>query len=417
MDLTGFFNFHNAVIETVSQPFHRYLYDQIDWTENGITILGERGVGKTTLLLQYALATYDPASFLYLSGDYFEMQSQGLFKVVSTYFREFNGQAVIIDEIHKYPQWKVELKNILDAYKNKKILVSGSSTIHLRQGSVHQGAAAFGTTDLERRRSIYKLEGLSFREYLNLKWNLRLEPVTLQQITQKHRELALLVVSALNTKSTKVLLEFKSYLTGGYYPYFMESSRSYMSRLIRTIDAVIDQDIASVMHINRESTAKLKKLLALIASSKPFAPNFEKISKDLEVSRPTVYRYVDYLEMSGLIRSVFRDITKATHVMTKPAKITLSNPNTLAGIRDTRIGSEATGALRETFFVSNFPAKSILVAEKGDYKVAGLTFEIAGSSKDHAQIKEVPDAYVVSDDLEVSGERGRLPLWLFGFLY
>ena len=418
MDITGLLSFHQAAISSLPERiFRRYLFDQIDWSENGITIIGERGVGKTTLLLQWALEHGEPGSFLYVSGDYFEMHSLGLYNIAAHYFRHLNGKVLIIDEIHKYQNWKVELKNILDAFKNKKILISGSSAIHLREWRGTKSTAADATSDLERRRVIYQLEGLSFREYLNFKFDLVLPSITLPVLVRESFATSNKMIQSLRDKDTTVLYEFKNYLCAGYYPYFIEAPSSYRSRVMRTIDAVIDNDISHVLDLNVESSTKLKKLLSMIASSKPFTPSIENLSKDLGVSRPTLYKYINYLKLAGLIRAVYSDISKAAHIMTKPEKIAVANPNLLSSLRDFRITGETSGSLRETFFVSNFDAKRITAARHGDYGVDGYTFEIGGSNKNMKQIATIDDAFIVVDDVETSGNPRKLPLWLFGFLY
>lgn len=418
MEIIGLLSFHQATISSMPTPLlRRYLYDEIDWSENGITVIGERGVGKTTLLLQWALANSDPESFLYISGDYFETHSLGLYNIASHYFRNLNGKILIIDEIHKYQNWKIELKNILDAFKKKKILISGSSAIHIQEGANKKSDAKSSTADLERRRVIYKLEGLSFREFLNFKFSMDFQSIKLSALVQNSFALSSQIVNALKDIETTILYEFKNYLNAGYYPYFAEAPTSYKSRVMKTVDAVIDGDIAHILDLNIESSTKLKKLLSMIAASIPFTPSIENLAKDLGVSRPTIYKYLNYLRLAGLLRSIYSDISKATHIMTKPEKITIANPNLLSSLRDFRITGETSGSLRETFFVSNFDGQKITAARHGDYKVDGYVFEIGGANKKTKQIRTVDNSFLVIDDVEISGNPHKLPLWLFGFLY
>ncbi len=416
--LESLYRFHSHVVNN-SRPTHRrYLATQIDWQEKAIMIVGDRGVGKTTLLIQHANEHYQSIKdWLYISGDFFPLAEIGLYNAIEEYFTQTAAHCVVIDEVHQYPNWKLELKNILDAFPSKSILISGSSSLHLLEGSDKQNLQSQrSTTDLQRRRTLYELKPLSFREYLDFRWDLKQQPIQLAELIENADELSQNIVSTLMDRDTTVLKEFEDYLSYGYYPYFLTATQSYSLRLQQTIHSVISSDIALAMELNVEGVQKIRKLLTLIASSKPMTPNINALARELGASRDTVYRYISYLEKASLIRTIFTDISKAGHILSRPDKICISNPNILQICFDVRLGSEHRGALRESFFVSNFAKDKITCAQGGDFCIAAFTFEIGGPSKGMEQIKGKAKSYLVKDGQELPAARS-LPLWLFGFLY
>lgn len=229
VNMNGFLAYHNGVTNSVVSKFKRYLFEDIYWSESSITLIGERGVGKTTMLIQYAKANFDDGKWIYLSGDFFQLQSVGLFNFVSFYFNTYDSEAIIIDEIHKYQEWKVELKNVLDAFPNKKILVSGSSAIHLLKTKTT-------TTDLERRRALYELRGMSLREYLNLKYGTDFQKLNLSEVVSSHCKISLEISSNVEKlpKSSGILKEYYQYIEEGYYPFAFAEKGTYKSRILRT---------------------------------------------------------------------------------------------------------------------------------------------------------------------------------------
>jgi len=421
IDLDIFRRYHTNVVNSIMAPGdamrRRYLADQIDWTESAIMLIGQRGVGKSTLLVQHAVERYGLAGkFLYLSGDFFQLVDRGLYHVADRFFAETAGACLIIDEVHRYPAWKQELKNILDAFKSKQILISGSSSLHLTEGSDTTASGRGSTSDLQRRRAVYELRPLSFREYLGFKWALSRGVVSVPELVEQASTLATSIVQSLAERNTTVLREFEDYLTRGYYPYFLDAPTSYLSRLEQTIETVISQDIALVMSLDATSVAKLKRLFAHIASSKPMTPNINALARELGATRDTIYKYIFYLERAGLIRTLFADKTKAGHILNRPDKICVSNPNILNIAVDARIASEFRGAARESFFVGNFSPKDIAVAKDGDFRVGDHVFEIGGPNKTAKQLPQESRSFVVKDGVEWPSGR-TLPLWMFGFLY
>jgi predicted AAA+ superfamily ATPase len=223
-------------------------------------------------------------------------------------------------------------------------------------------------------------------------------------------------LKALKPLDMPMLKVFEEYLAIGYYPYFRDAPSSYGKRLEQTIATVLSQDIALAMNIDAMGVAKLKKLFAVIASSKPMTPNINGLSRDLGATRDTVYKYLFYLERAGLIRTIFADISKVSHILSRPDKVCISNPNILQTAFDARLLSERRGALRESFFVSNFLQDEITVARDGDFGVQDIIFEIGGPNKNDAQIRKQSAAFVVRDGQEIPAGRS-LPLWIFGFVY
>ena len=418
IDLSPLIRFHRNVVGSEAGPKRRYLFDQIDWNEKAIMIIGDRGVGKTTLFTQYAKQKYsDIDQWLYISGDYFGLAEVGLFRAIESYFAQTTGLCVFIDEVHKYPEWKIELKNILDAFKAKQILISGSSSIHLLDGTDQKHSKIKdSTSDLQRRRALYHLQQLSFREYLEFKLDVKLKAWALSDLLSQAHTLTNLVLESLSSKNVSILNMFEDYLAQGCYPYFIEAPSTYAARLENTINTVISSDIALAMDLNMEGVQKLKKLFSLIASSKPMTPNINALARDLGATRETIYKYISYLERAGLIRAVYDTISKASHILTRPNKICLANPNLIQISHEARLHSEYRGALRESFFISNFSKDDIVVAKKGDFQVNGYTFEVGGPSKDASQVKNEPNAFVIRDGQDFPSGKF-LPLWIFGFLY
>jgi len=420
-DLDVFQRYHTNVVNSVmadsARGIRRYLANQIDWSERAIMLIGQRGVGKTTLLVQHAVAQYGlSGNFLYLSGDFFKVAEHGLYHVADRFFTERAGACLIIDEIHRYPAWKQELKNLLDAYKSKQILVSGSSSLHLTEGTGVSSPGRGSVTDLQRRRAVYELWPLSFREYLGFKWGLNFTSFDIGQLIDNVHDVANNTIQELTKLNTTVLREFEDYLVKGYYPYFIESPTTYLRRLDQTIEAVMSQDIALVMSLESLGVVKLKRLFAHIASSKPMTPNINALARDLGATRDTVYKYLFYLERAGLIRTLYVDKTKAGHILSRPDKICVSNPNILNIAVDARVTSEFRGTARESFFIGNFVAADISVAVKGDFRIGDFVFEIGGPGKSDQQLPKNKKSYVVRDGIEWPSGR-TLPLWVFGFLY
>ena len=394
--------FHERTVSASSFVFKRYLYDQIAWNSQCICIAGARGTGKTTLLIQHFHENYGSVErCLYLSADNIQIASLGLLNTAKEYFK-YGGDALIIDEIHKYPEWQVELKNIIDIYKDKKLYFSGSSSLNL-----HTGKA-----DLSRRAVYYNLQGLSFREFLNLEKGFDFPVLSVDDILNNHVEIA-----GTLSKKLKILKLFRDYLTYGYYPFYLEGRDTYYHKLSNIIEKILYEDIAIIGNLKRGSVITLKKMLWIVATSAPFSVNIEKLSRELGISKEYVYVYFDYLEKSGLLGTL-RGELKGYKVVRKPEKVFVENTNLLYAINHSLKASGNEGVIRETFFVNQMKTAGVLsCGENWDFTFNDkVHFEIGGKGKNLKQIYDVKNSYLVSDQIEIGFQR-KIPLYLFGFLY
>lgn len=401
------FNYSNGIIEKVTLNFKRYLFHKIRWNTRLIEILGARGVGKTTLMLQKAklLNMEIPNQAVYLSLDDKLMFNHSIVEVAEG-LENYGVKYLFLDEVHKYPpkqkgyDWSAEIKNSYDRYSNLKIIYSGSSILKIYRGH----------GDLSRRKSSYRLAGLSFREYLELNTTDRFEDFKLNDILERHQE-----ISGIITKDIKIIPHFKEYLKTGYFPFYKEDPHSYFNRLVSILNVIIETDIPAVSDISFETSMKLKKLLAAIASTAPYVPNLLKIRQELFIAdQRTLLKYLDYLEKSEVLNALTQK-AKGNKIMQKPDKIYLGNSNYSYCLN---MMGEEMGTIRETFFNSQLGVKHELrLPQNGDFLVDGkYTFEIGGKSKRTKQIKDLTNAYIVLDDIE-NGVFNQIPLWIFGFLY
>jgi len=403
IDLSEFLSIQAGLLSLVPRERARYLREKIDWDSRLIGIVGARGTGKTTLLLQHlANLAGGGKEELYLTADHIRIQADGLYETAAYFFR-LGGKRIVIDEVHKYANWQQELKNLHDSFPSAKIIFSGSSTLALQRGKA----------DLSRRVVFYTLPGLSFREYLSFSQGVAWPPVSLPQLVKEHVELAAKVV-----KKGPILGHFKDYLDHGVYPFFLEGTAGYVPKLLNVIEKVLYEDIPSAIGIRMASVPVLKRLLWLLSTSQPFTPNIEKMSRDLKVSKEYLYTYLDSLERAGLIMGLLPAET-GYRLVRKPSKIYMENTNLLKAVAGDMGMSTQVGAVRETFFAHQVRSGGmhITVPTRGDFLVEGkFLFEIGGKAKKRTQIKQAQRAFVVRDDIEVGFDKD-IPLWLFGFLY
>jgi len=375
----------------------RYFYDEIDHTDKLIGVIGARGVGKTTYILNYLKNSSIPFSKkLYLSADNIGLSNSSLVEIAKE-FSAKGGEILAIDEIHKYKNFEIELKQIYDMLP-LKVIFSGSSAIELEHAKA----------DLSRRAVIYRVNGLSFREFLEFKKDITLKSYSLEEILQEHSDIAFEIVS-----KVKPLEFWEEYLQYGYYPFYFENPKRYNIKLNETINTAIEVDIPSIFKIKYEYIVNLKKLVKLICSSEPFTLNIQELSNKIGIDRDTLYLYFEYLHR-GKIFNVIRAKSKGDNIFSKPDKVYLNNPN----LNYSYCSQATIGMIRETTFTTFLkPHHELSIPKKGDFLVdEKYLFEVGGKNKSFKQIKDVPNSFVVADNIEI-GFWNKIPLWLFGFLY
>ncbi len=385
---------YKTLLDRVGTGFIRYLHDRINWNTRLVAILGARGVGKTTLILQHIKQHDDASQSLYVQADDFYFTQHRLYDLALAFYQQ-GGKKLYIDEIHKYRNWSSEIKNIYDMIPDLQIVYTGSSILELEQGGA----------DLSRRKLEYVLHGLSLREYINISKGLDLPAHSLTEILKGEVEFPF--------AELRPLQQFTNYLKAGYYPYFQEDN--YEMRLNGVLKQVIEFDIPQFADFNGASIQKLKKLLFVLAQSVPFKPNYSKLERDLDISRNALPNYMHLLEKSGLI-SLLPVKSKGLMQLEKIEKVYLQNPNIAYALSS---DMPDKGALRESIFFAWMRVEHQITASSvSDFESEGLTFEIGGRNKGRRQLNEIDpqNAYVVRDDIEHAAYHN-IPLWMFGFLY
>ena len=394
-----------------AEQYQRYFYKQTQLSEQFSIFTGQRGVGKTTLMIQYLLdyVQQDRLSpkILYVQTDHFALGNQSLYEIAKD-FCAMGGEFIAFDEIHKYRDWSKELKSITDTFRQLKIIASGSSALEIHKG----------THDLSRRALFYKIPGLSFREFLELYLNLEFGCITLQELLIQHVQFADQVKQELKSVGKHVLPFFQKYCHYGYYPYFREFNDEikFKITLEQNLHTTLDSDLTSVYpNINQYSLGKIKKLLSYIATAVPFSPNWRNLKTVLEIGdERTLKNYFKYLEDAELIKLVYKSSNKLS-ATTHAEKVYLQNPNLMQAIVEKKTNQET---LREIFFINMLSkCHEISVPLQGDFLVdQQWLFEVGGKNKSREQIYDQKNAYLACDNIEI-GINQKIPLWLFGFLY
>jgi uncharacterized protein len=398
--MNNYFEISARLIEATSIQIVRYLYHAIDWNQRLIGILGARGTGKTTLMLQ-RLKMHFPSTreALYLSLDRLVMLNYSLYEMADQFYK-LGGKILFIDEVHKYPNWAIEIKSIYDDFPSLQIVFSGSSALLLQQAEA----------DLSRRASMYHLHNLSLREFVLFKTGIEIQPVSLDQIMENHPGHAIAI-----NQTTRILPLFAEYLKAGAYPYYFENPLLFHDRLLATVKTIIESDLMALSPFSYSSIVAMQKILALIAESVPFKPNISELSRKSGVARDILLKMIDLLVRADLLMMLRQD-SSPTGYLTKPEKLYLHNTSLAWALSINR--EPETGALRETFFLNQLSCRHrITLPKKGDFLVDNnFTFEIGGPNKTKRQIKDIPNSFVVQDNIE-TGFGQTIPLWLFGFLY
>lgn len=391
---------HSDFIEYLhnqKQTYKRYMHKTINHADKLIGIIGARGVGKTTYILQYLHELDLPMSKkLYISADNFNVTDSSLLEIA----REFSllgGKVLAIDEIHKYKNFELELKQIHDML-DLKIIFSGSSALKLEHSKA----------DLSRRAVLYRINGLSYREFLEIKLNKTFKRYSLNEILDTHADIVYKDFS-----DFKPLEYWSEYLKYGFYPFYFQNQETYNIKLQETVNTVIEVDIPSIFNIRYENILNLKKLTKLICQSEPFKINIKEMSAKIGTDRDTLYSYIEYLHR-GKIFHILRSKTKGDNIFLKPDKIYLNNTN----LNYCYCNNQEIGTIRETFFANQLSLlHDISVPTYGDFLIdEKYTVEIGGKNKNFNQIKDIPNSYIAADDIEI-GFGNKIPLWLFGFLY
>lgn len=382
---------YEILLQNTTTDFKRYLYNKISWNSRMMGIIGGRGVGKTTMILQYIKENLESKKALYVSADDMYFGENRLIDLADNFYKSA-GEYLFIDEIHKYADWSQELKNIYDSFPGLRIIFTGSSVLDILKGSA----------DLSRRAIIYHLQGLSFREYLKLFHNYDVDIYPLEQIIKNEVKLS---------EIKHPLPFFKDYLKRGYYPFGLEEA--FDLRLGQIIVQTLETDIPQYANLNIGTGRKLKRLLSIIAESVPFKPNFSKISELIGVSRNSLDDYFQYMEKAGLIGQL-RDETSGLRGLGKVDKVYLDNTNLIYNL----VGEQSNiGNIRETVFFNQMSNQhNIIASQNADFIIGDYTFEIGGKNKQQRQIKQDNKSFIVKDDIEY-GYQNVIPLWAFGLNY
>ncbi len=389
----------NQKIQSISTEFSRFLLERGKFDHRLIAIKGARGTGKTTLMLQYAKKLQKRNKHvLYLAMDDLFFQENSLYNLAEQ-FALNKGEYLLLDEVHKYPNWSREIKLIYDDITSLNIVFTSSSILNIYNAE----------SDLSRRVVSYTLPELSLREYINLTSGTDFQPISLSEILKDHVNIASGIA-----KKIKPVFEFNGYLKYGQYPYFLEGTDVYYQKIMATVNLILELDLQSIENIDYGNIAKLKKLLFAISTSVPYIPNISKLSSQIGLSRPFLIKALNLLERARLIIQLHK-ASKGNSYLAKPDKLYINNTNILHAI-----GQQVTekGTQRETFFVNQLGfMHSVSLPDNGDFLVDNkITFEIGGKNKSQRQIKNISDSYVVKDNIE-TGTMNIIPLWLFGFLY
>ncbi len=390
--------FYEKYADTQTTTVRNYI-NKIDWSNRLIGVKGSRGVGKTTLLLQYLKQNHKPGnSVLYISLDDLWFAENKLYNLADQFYKK-GGKLLVLDEVHRYPNWSVELKNIFDNMPELKLIFTGSSLLQLRQAKA----------DLSRRAVMYEMPGLSFREFLEFESKQSFRTFSIDELIANHIEIAIEIKAKI-----KPLAYFENYLNYGYYPFYIENKKAFHNKLNEVILTILEVDIPQFEYIQTNNIIYLKKLLKIISKSVPFKPNMNTLSQRTGISLNTMKTYLKHLKHANLLSMLYFE-DKGINSINKPEKMYLDNSNLMLNLSENR---PDIGNLRETFFLNQLKNMQVVYASKNaDFFVNNkYTFEIGGKNKTKQQIKDIKNSFIVKDNIEI-GSENIIPLWLFGFLY
>ena len=395
------FKKHRILISQVNMAIVRQQMDVIDWEKQLVSIRGSRGVGKTTMMRQYIRQTYgeNAGKALYLVMDSMYFTNHSLLDVAER-FHLIGGTHLFLDEVHKYPTWSKELKEVIDLWPDMKITFTGSSLLQILNADA----------DLSRRVLSYNMAGLSFREYMQFYKGIELPAYTLDEILKDADNICRKVCETCHPQAL-----FEEYLRVGYYPFYDDNETEYYSRIENVVSFIIDQEMTQFCGVEPAYTRKLKAMLLFLANNVPYDVSIAKLSSYLEINKTTVLSYLSSMQKAELLNLLYTD-NKSVTKMQKPDKIYLHNPNMLYALST----EEKIGTIRECFVVNQLSSTGHIVEygkTQGDFKIDGkITIEVGGKDKSFDQIADIPDSYVLADSMEFPIGK-KLPLWLMGFLY
>ncbi len=385
-------NYMNDELAATPKKMQRYMAKEIAWDDRMIGLVGPRGIGKSTLVKQQIITDHSAEyQQLYVSADHTYFSMHSLLDVAREFVME-GGRRLVIDEIHKYKGWSNELKQIYDQYKDLKVIFTGSSILHIRKGGA----------DLSRRALIFEMQGLSFREYLNLFEDIKIPVMSIDEIN--------------NNRITPIpdfhpLPHFRKYLESGYYP-FCDLPRFDM-RMQQILSETIEVDIPTHVNMTPATARKLKRMAMIIANNAPYKPNMLNLSVELGISKNDIPTYLVYLEKTGIL-GLLKDSTGGMRGLGKLEKVFLDNPSLMTSISN---GTPNIGNLRETFFYNQMRVRNDVVSSKiSDFEINGVTYEVGGAGKGGKQLDKAERGIIVRDDIEY-GHGNVVPLWLFGLNY
>ena len=390
---------YGRLLAEVDLSFVRYLYEKINWDNKLIVIKGAKGVGKTTMLLQHIVRTFtDKRKALYVSLDHIWFANHSILDLAEHHYTH-GGTHLFLDEVHKYKGWQQEIKNIYDSYPDLHVVVTGSSMLKLEESLMG---------DLSRRHRQYTLEGLSFREYLQLEQVAELSVLSLETVLNDH-----FMQASQITSKVKVLHHFEKYVESGYYPFYREEGDGFSDRLQQVIETIVTSEIPAVSNIEYDSVYKAKLLLAVLAESSPYTLNISSLCTTLQASRNNVLKLIDLMDKAALVRRLY-SADSGMNMLTKPEKVLFYNTNLMYCLTP----KADAGTMRETYLASQLGvAHQLSMPSQGDLVVDGRwLFEVGGKSKGFSQIKGIENSFVAADDIDI-GHGDKIPLWLFGMLY
>lgn len=387
---TTLYAYMEEMLRQTPTDFVRYMAERIDWGSRLVGIVGPRGVGKSTMLLQRMKTRRENGVWLYVSADHTYFSNHGLAEMADDFVKE-GGTHLYIDEVHKYRNWSRELKQIYDVHPELQVVFTGSSVLDITKGEA----------DLSRRALVYMMQGLSFREYLELFHGVKSDTYTLEEILS--HKVALPVPHPLPL--------FRDYLASGYYPFAKENG--FVIRMEQIVSQTIESDIPQYADMKASTARKLKQMLGVIAGLAPYKPNADSLAAELQVSKNNVPDYLAYLEKAGMIGQL-RDDTGGMRGLGKVEKVYVDNPNLMSVLANRR---PEIGNLRETFFYNQMRVMNPVVASReSDFVIGDYTFEVGGRNKGKKQITDIPNGIIVKDEIEF-GHGNVVPLWHFGLNY